>query len=298
MQNLIEKIDGWQRRHRLPAFVYAVLKKYGDDEAGRQAALLTYYAFLSLFPLLLVLTTLTEYLPAGQSGLQANIIHGTTNYFPVLGGQLSSHISTLHKNGLALLIGLLFTFYGARGVADGFQHSVQQLWRVPVKDRAGFPKSTLKSLLIILVAGVGFIVASISVGLAGAASQGLVFKALSILINMAIWSAIFIALLNISLPSHVSFKETRAAALTAAVGLVILQIIGGYLLKRELKNLDALYSYFALALGLLFWIYLQVQVLFYALEVASVGSYKLWPRSLSGKNLTSADSKLRKFPND
>jgi uncharacterized BrkB/YihY/UPF0761 family membrane protein len=112
---------------------------------------------------------------------------------------------------------------------------------------------------------------------------------LSILINLIVWYILFILLINISLSRRVPMHETRTAALIAAIGLVIVQVAGGYLLKHELKNLDALYSYFALALGLLFWIYLQVQVLFYALEIAAVSAQRLWPRSLSGKKLTAAD---------
>lgn len=289
MQKIIQYLDNLQRRYRLPAFIFAVIKKYGDDDAGRQAALLTYYAFLSLFPLLLVLTTLTEYLSSSHPGLQADIIQGATNYFPVLGAQLADHVNTLQKSGLALLIGILFTLYGAHGVADAFQRAVQHLWRIPHAQRAGFPKSLLKSLGIIMVAGVGFVAVSISVALAAATGHGWMFRLLSVLINLIIWFGLFILSLNITLPRHVPFKETRLAAMCAAVGLVILQVLGSYILARELKRLDALYSYFALSLGLLFWIYLQVQVLFYALEIAAVRYQKLWPRSLSGKRLTDAD---------
>ncbi|HVV25546.1 MAG TPA: YihY/virulence factor BrkB family protein [Candidatus Saccharimonadales bacterium] len=292
MEKIIEKLNDFQQRHPLPGFIFAVIKKYGDDEAGRQAALLTYYAFLSLFPLILVLTTLTELIPVSHTAIQNSIIKGTTNYFPVLGNQLSTHIHTLHKSGFALAIGLLFTFYGARGVADAFQRSIQDLWEVPRSRRAGFPQSMLKSLNIILITGVGFVIASVSIGWASTANQGWLVRALTMLINLLVWYVLFILLITISLPRRVPSSETRAAAITAAVGLVIVQTLGGYLLRRELKNLDALYSYFALALGLLFWIYLQVQVLFYALEIAAVKSQALWPRSLTGKKLTAADRRL------
>ena len=151
----------------------------------------------------------------------------------------------------------------------------------------------IKSLSIIIIAGLGFLVASVSIALAGVTGHGLVFRLLVITINLFIWYVLFILLINISLSRRVPFPETRAAAVTAAIGLVIVQVLGGYLLKHELKNLDALYSYFALALGLLFWIYLQVQVLFYALEIAAVRSQKLWPRSLDNKQPTVVDKRLK-----
>ena len=281
----ISKIDKWQQRHRWSVLAYAVIKKYGEDEAGKQAALLAYYGFLSLFPLLLVLTTLAGLLANSHPGLQQDIIHGTTSYFPVLGGQLSNHIHTLHKNGLALVIGIIFTLYGARGVADVFRRGVQHIWSVPKAARQGFPKTIPNSLVIIVVGGLGFLVASISTGLAAAAGHGPAFRLLSVAVNLFVLFWLFTFLLNICLPRQVPVKDTKSGALAAAIGLVILQALGGYLLKRELKNLDALYSYFAVALGLLFWIYLQAQMLYYAVTLAAVRAQHLWPRSiLNDKN--------------
>jgi membrane protein len=276
----LKRLDAWQRSHRWTAVVYAVIKRYGEASVGQQAALLTYYSFLSLFPLLLVVSTLASLLAHSHPALQHDIIKSTTDYFPVLGNQLSAHVSTLHRNGLALVIGLVFTLYGARGVADAFRRGVQHIWGVPDKERLKFPKTIPHSLMIIGVGGLGFILASICTGLAATAGHGLLFRLLPIAVNLFILFWLFTFLLTVCLPSRISIRNVRSGALAAAIGLVILQGAGGYLLKRELKNLDALYSYFALALGLLFWIYLQAQVLYYAVTLAAVKHQKLWPRSL------------------
>jgi YihY family inner membrane protein len=282
--------DRFQQRHRTAGFIYAVIKKYGEDEAGYQAALLTYYGFLSVFPLLLVLTTVTSFLAHSHPGWQDTIIKSMTDYFPVLGNQLSEHVHSLNKNGLALAIGLLFTLYGARGVADSFRHGVNHIWQVPRVNRQGFPKSLLTSLMLIVVSGLGLLLASIGAASAANIGHGWGFRILSFAVDIFLLFWLFDFLLNICLPRHVTIKQARSGALTAAVGLVILQAFGGYLLGRELKNLDALYSSFAITLGLLFWIYLQAQVLYYAVEVSAVKAEKLWPRSLQG-NLTPADRK-------
>ena len=280
---LIDRIDAWQQRHRWPAFTFAVIKKYGQDESGYQAALLTYYGFLSLFPLLLVLTTIAGALATNHPAQQQDIIRSVTNYFPVLGGQLSNHVHTLHKNGLALVVGIVFTIYGARGVADAFRRSVQNIWQVPKAQRPGFPRTILNSVAIILVGGFGFAAASILTGLAATAGHGPAFRLLSLAVNLFILFWLFIFLLNVCLPRHVPIRDTTSGALAAAIGLVILQALGGYLLKTELKRLDALYSYFAVALGLLFWIYLQAQLMHYAITVAAVRAQHLWPRGLHDK---------------
>jgi hypothetical protein len=70
---------------------------------------------------------------------------------------------------------------------------------------------------------------------------------------------------------------------------MILQSVGGYLVAHQLNNLEDLYSTFALVLGLLFWLYLQTQLLLYAMEIDSVRVLKLWPRALDNKNRTEAD---------
>ena len=292
LEQIIKHFDQTQQRHKASGFTVAVIKKYGEDEAGQRAALLTYYGFLSLFPLLLLLTTLTNDLVGRNSHVGVTVIRSITDYFPLLGSQLSSHVSGLHKNGLALAAGIIFTLYGTRGVADAFRHGVQHIWLIPKNKQDKFPESLMKSLALIIIGGLGFIAASIISGFAASAGHGLGFRVLSVIINLFILFWLFEFLLNFSLPKHVTVKETRAGAATAAIGLVLLQTLGTYLLAKELKSLDALYSYFALALGILFWIYLQAQILYYAAEIAVVSSHRLYPRSLTPHHPTAADERL------
>jgi len=280
LQKFVKGLDSFQQKHRLTGFTYAVVKKYGEDEAGSKAALLTSYSFLSLFPLLMILITITNAAITNPQ-LQAKVTHAVTDYFPLLGQQLSSHVHGLHGGGLALLLGILVAFYGTRGVADVFRRSVQDMWGIDEKERTAFPKSLVQSFGLIVIGGLGFLLASVSSTLASTGGRGWDFTALSMLVNLFVLFWLFTFLLNFSLPRHVTLKQTQAGALSAAIGLVILQTVGTRLLRHELKNLDALYSYFAVALGLLFWIYLQAQMLYYSVEIAVVSSRKLWPRSFS-----------------
>ena len=271
LRRRFQQLDRLQQRHSPLAFGYAVIKRYGEDQAGHQAALLTYYAFLALFPLLLVLATLTQIIATSHPHLQTTIINSVTNNFPILGNQLSAHVHGLHKNGLALLTGLLFVFYGARGVADVFRAGVNHIWHIPKAEQLGFPQSLFKSLVIMMVGGAGFIVASVATGTGcrwWSLAPGL--RLLVLAANVLILFGLFTLLFQLSLPRRIGFRDTAVASAAAAAGLVILQIAGGYLLRRELLRLDALYSYFALALGLIFWIYLQAQIIYYATEIAAV----------------------------
>ena len=283
---MIQHIVGWldrsQRRHGIVGFPLAVVKKYGADEASKQAALLTYFGFLSLFPLLLVLTTVLKIFLHGDhsQALQQKIVENATNYIPVIGSQLSQSVGSLDKAGLALVIGVLLTLYGARGVADIFQGAVNHVWQVPYSRRTGFPRSALKSVVIILVGGFGLLSAPVISGYALNAGHHPIFKLFALLLTTALLFGLFLFLVRFAMSPKRPYGDLWVGPLVAAFGVTILQGAGTYLIANQLNKLEDLYSTFAIVLGLLFWMYLQAQFLMFALEIDSVRTLKLWPRAL------------------
>jgi len=289
IDSLMSRIDTFQRQNKFLGFALAVNKKYSDDEAAHQAALLTYYGFLSLFPLLLVLTTVVKLLLRGDGNLQHKILDGATTYIPVIGSQLTQNVHSMKGAGLALVVGILLTLYGARGVADVFRGSVNHVWEIPYARRPGFPKSILKSLTIIIIGGIGFLAAPILSGYAVSFSHFWVFKVLALLLTLAILFGLFIFLTKMASAQNRPASDLWVGALVAAIGLLILQSLGTYLITHQLKHLQDVYSTFAIVLGLLYWMYLQTQLLLYALEIDSVRILKLWPRALNQSHQTDAD---------
>ena len=75
----VRAFDRVQRRHRALALPVAVLKKFSDDQAGNLAAVMAYYAFFSLFPLLLVFTTVLGFVLADNPEAQKDILSSTLN---------------------------------------------------------------------------------------------------------------------------------------------------------------------------------------------------------------------------
>jgi hypothetical protein len=77
-ERLLRRADRQHQRRAWVAFPYAVIKKFGDDQAGNLAALIAYFGFLSLFPLMLVLVTLLGMLlhnnPELQDAIQASAL--------------------------------------------------------------------------------------------------------------------------------------------------------------------------------------------------------------------------------
>jgi membrane protein len=288
IKHTVNRFDAFQRKHPFVGFPYAVIKKYGDDEAGKQAALLAYYGFLSLFPLLLVLTTSLKLFLRNDSKLQQRILEGATTYFPSIGESLQPS-QGVSGAGIALVIGVILTLFGARGVADVFRGAVNLVWQVPVVKRTGFPMAFLKSMSIVIVGGIGLVAAPFISGYAVSFGHNFLYTLMGLVITMVILFAVFLFLFHLALSVSRPLKELWVGAATAAVGLTVLQSVGGLLITSHLKNLNNLYATFALALGLLYWLYLQTQVLVYAMELDSVRVLKLSPRSVNQKDLTEQD---------
>ncbi len=296
IQKIVWKIDSFQRQHSPIAFAYAVIKKYGEDQAGYQAALVTYYGFLSLFPLLLILSTVAAIVGSRDPQLGQHLVESVSHYFPQVGASLNDSIKSSHRGGIALVIGFLFALYGARGIADAFRNAVNHIWHIPLAQRSGFPRSLLRSVLLITGGGVGFITASVVAGTVSAGNHPAPFKIASFIINMLILYLVFMFILSMSLPMKISRQRFRVGAAVSAVGLASLQLLGTYILSRQSQSLSNSYSaLFATTLGLLAWIYLQTQVIMYAVVIDTVRDGKLWPRSLSGQEPTVVDEQQKKF---
>jgi membrane protein len=280
IERRLRKVDSFQQRHPIVSFPYAVIKKYGQDQGGYQAALLTYYGFLSLFPLLLVLTTLTQWLLGGDSHLKARIINSTTTYLPIIGSQLQQSTHGFSKTGLPLILGLLVLIYGARGVADAFRHTVNNVWQVPTTERSGFFPALLRSFSIVCLGGLGFLSSAIIASYATSSGHDYELRLVLIVVSALVLFGSFLFVIKTALNKPVGLEKLWVGAAVASLGLLILQALGGYIVIHELKNLDNLYGTFAVILGLLFWLYLQARLVVYAIEVDTVRVLKLWPRSI------------------
>jgi hypothetical protein len=85
---LTDRFDAWQQRHPALGLPLAVIYKYVDDQGSYLAALIAYYALVSLFPLLLLLSTVLGWVLTGHPELLAHVEHSALSEFPVIGPQL------------------------------------------------------------------------------------------------------------------------------------------------------------------------------------------------------------------
>ncbi len=294
----IRAIDAWQQRHRFPAFVYAVIKKFGDDQAGNLVALLTYFAFLATFPLLLALSAILGLVLKGNPSLQASIQSSALVEFPIIGTQLSSQIglSSLGHSVPALIVGIVGAILGGRGLANAMQNTQNTLWIVPKVDWPGFPSNYLRSLALLGLLGVGTVVTTASASLVGVGHllglNGIPMKAVAFALSTAIGIGLFLAAFRIAASKIVATRDLILGAIVSSVVWQILLSLAGIIISHDLKHAQAIAGFFGVVLGLLAWFGLQATAVVYAIEVDVVRTHRLWPRSIVQPPLTSADKKF------
>lgn len=276
----VHAFDRTQQRHRWLAIPVAVLKKFGDDQGGSLAALVAYYAFFSIFPLLLAFVTILGFVLQGNEGAQRSIEHSVLGQFPVIGDQIEVHALTGHT--VALVIGLLASLWGGLGVTQAAQTAFHQVWAVPHKNRPDFLHSRLRGLALLIILGVLFIVATIAPGLVLGGLGGPLVKVAGIIVPLLLNLGLFFFAFRFMTSDQIPTKCLLIGVVVAAVVWLLLQIIGGYYIGHVYKKTSSTYAQFALVIALLVWLHLGAQLTVYAAEINVVVARKLWPRSLFG----------------
>jgi YihY family inner membrane protein len=278
-----QRIDDFQQRHPAVGFPLAVAYKVADDQGVYLAALMTYYGFLSLFPLLLLLASALGF-ALHDDDLRQRVLDSALSQFPVIGEQLSDP-SGLQGSGVAIVIGAITALYGALGVAQALQHATNTAWAVPRNRRPNPLKARARSLLILLTAGVAVLATttlSILAGTAGArdgvfsSPTAIATAVVAVAVNTAIFGAVF----RIATARPISFADNAPGAVLAAIVWQAMQVFGTAYVSHVVKDRTATYGVFALVLGLLAWTYLVAIGVVFSVEVNVVRSRQLYPRSL------------------
>jgi YihY family inner membrane protein len=284
-------VDHLQQRHRPVAFVVGVVKKFGDDRGSMLVALLTYYGFMSLFPLLLVATTILGFI--GNPALVNNVIGETLRQFPVYGDQLGRDAAhPLHGNSWALALGLLGLIYGSLGIAQAGQHAMAEVWNVPGVRRPGFFPRLVRALVLFATVGLGMAAGAGASVLVLRAGNANVVRGLLLIAQLLLNVGLAIGVFRILTPKDIPTGDLIRGAILAAVGYTALLNLGTALVQHQLRHARAVYGQFGFVLGLIGWIYLVAELTMYSAEINVVRVRRLWPRSIVQPPLTDADRRV------
>jgi YihY family inner membrane protein len=288
-KRLVRWADDYQRRHEWAGFPFAVLKKFGDDSAGNLAALIAYYGFFSLFPLMLVFVTGLGFALHGHPALQQRVVTSTLSQFPVIGDQLRQNVHSLSGSGLALAFGIAGTLWGGLGVGSAAQTAFNDVWAVPVTDRPNFVGSLWRNLALLAVIGLGTVATTTLSGVGSGSSAAGLTRVAAVLVAVWLDVGMFLVAFRIASAVPIAWRDLLLGATVAGVAWEALQLLGAYYVAHELKGASQVYGTFAVVIGLLSWLYLEAQVTLLALEIDVVRARGLWPRAVSPPPLTPAD---------
>ncbi|MGI9185879.1 MAG: YihY/virulence factor BrkB family protein [Solirubrobacteraceae bacterium] len=286
----VRAFDQAQQRRRWLAIPVAVVKKFGDDQGGGLAALVAYYAFFSLFPLLLVFLTILGFVLQGDPGAQESIRKSVLAQFPLVGTKIN--VGQLHGSVIALAIGLVTSLLAGLGVTQAAQNAFDRVWAVPFKHRADFLQSRLRGLMLLGSLGLMFIIATLASGLVtGGLGKGWLLGVAGIVVSLLLNFGLFFATFRLMTAAEIPSRDLRVGVIVAGVLWAVLQSLGGLYIGHVLKGQHGAYSEFGFVIALLVWLHLGAQMTLYAAEINVVLKRRLWPRSLFGPPEAPADQR-------
>lgn len=289
-ERVVRRVDTFQQSRRPLAFAFAVVKKFGDDRGGSLAALITYNAFIAVFPLLLLLTTVLGFVIDKNSGVRQSIINSTLRDFPIVGNQLVRSVHPLRGSPIALIVGLIGLVWGSMGLSQAAQYAMAETWNIRGEDRPGFFPRMLRGLAMLGVLGLGLGLTTSIASIAALVPSGIGTWVLVPLGTVAVNIGLFAVGFRVLTPS-IPTRNLLPGAIVGGVGWSALQIGGALLVDHNLRHASQVYGYFASVLGLISWLFLSAQLALYASEINVVRARKLWPRSIVQPPLTDADKR-------
>jgi YihY family inner membrane protein len=294
IDRVVDRVDAVQRRHRVLGFPIAVFKRYGEDNGGWAGALIAYYGFFSLFPLLVVFVTVATWVLGDRPDLLQTVLEALWSRVPFaadLQTNVEEEVSTLRTNGWATVVSVLVLLWGSLGVARVIQDAVNRLWGVARFSRPGFLPKIARSLAIIALLGVGLIATAVVAGVTVTNQFPVVGLALVAVLNIAVGTAVTLAVYRLGIAQPVRYADLVPGAVVMAVGLYGLTLVASVYVKHVVARTAGIYGPFATTIGLLAYVSLLVQVFVYATEVNVVLARRLWPRSISGRALGEPDAR-------
>ncbi len=283
--DLVNRMDDFQRRHAVLGFPIAVLYKFFDDQGAYLAAILTYYAFVSIFPILLIASSVLGFLLQGNQALYDAVLSSALGRFPIVGTQLGEPEGLTGSAG-AIVIGSLAALYGALGLATASQHALNTAWAVPRNSRFNPFIGRFRAFITLILAGLAVLSTSAAAvflnnldDVLGSDVDQWIAR-IGTLLGIALTAVVLSLMMRYTTARRPSFRACLPGGITIALLWHGLQIGGGIYVNRVIKAAGDMNGVFALVLGLLGLLFLASVFAVLGVEVAVVRKERLYPRAL------------------
>ena len=296
----VSTVDGFQRRQPWLGFPIADVYKYFDDQGAYLAAALTYYAFVAIFPLMLLGTSILGLFLRGEPAWQESILNSALSQFPIIGDELGRP-EGLQGSVSGVVIGALAALYGIMGLGQALQNTQHVAWSVPRNSRPNPLYARGKTLLLLVTAGLSLLAVTVVSTIASTTDVfteiiGGGLNALLPILTVLVVGTGLTYLFRLAATGQHSFQRAAPGGYTLAVLWQLLQLGGAAYVDRVLVNTSSMTKTFGLVLGLVGFLYIGAVMAVLAIEINVVLSRRLWPRALltpftDNVQLTDADRK-------
>jgi membrane protein len=274
--------------------LFRAAARYKEDCGDRLAAAVTYYGFLSLFPLLLLGVSVLGFVLAGDPLTSREVVDAMQRSLPGVGEVVSENLASVteHRRG-AGLIGLAGLTWSGLGWVSAFRESLRAVWhqdqvRVNIAKRKLLDLLTLAGLGLTLLVSLG-VVAAGSALFAGTLVGPVVSLALGLVADTLLFGYLFTRLPRSNRP----LRRVLRGALFGAAGFALLKGVGTFYVARTVTSGAEVYGTFAVVVGLLVWINLASRFTLFAAawtvtgerdsDVRPSGTAEPYPQDVSGR---------------
>lgn len=221
---------------------------------GRNATLVAHYGFLSVFPLLLVFTTVLGFVLESRPKLRETIIDSAFSRIPIIGQQLETNPNELKGNAVALILGLLLAIWAGMRAFNALQVALDDIADVPMDDRPNLFRTRGRSLLGIGIVGVAQVGTAVLTGFIGVTGVRGLVKIGFALSAIAVNTAVLLAVYRWLCVRTQSWRQVAPGAVVAGFAFAVLQVAGTAIVGRSIAKASPVYGTFASVIGLITWL--------------------------------------------
>jgi YihY family inner membrane protein len=284
----LDRLDSYQRRHPALGVPIAVARKFFEDESINLAAVIAFWAFFSIFPLLLIFVTLLGYfLPPS---LQGDVLRSAASFFPLLS---TDSMGRLSGQWWTLVVGILSAVWSGSFVVIAIQSAFNSVWEIPHAQRRSIGAQIKCGLVALGAIALGLVVSTVISSYLTATATGtgldVVARLAGYLIAVALDVGLFIVAFRVLTDRDVSTRDVLPGALLSGIVFWLLQQLSSLIIFRYLHNAERIYGSYATVITMLTWFYSQSVVTLVGAQLNVVLKERLHPRRLIPAPATEAD---------
>ena len=276
-QQISDRVDVVRARRPLIDHVVRTVEHYGATKGNMQAGAVTYFGFLSFFPILAIAFAAVGYVARIYPDAQQDLIHALDQVLPGMVGEDPGQVSLSAIEDAAATaagLGLVVLLYAGLGWLSAMRDSLLTVFEKPADERPNLVMGKMRDLMTLVLIGV---VLLLSVALSGLVTRfstdildwlglgkglGPLLDGTSIVVGLLAGMVLFFTVFALLADPDLPRRSLWSGALLGAIGFELLKGASTFLLASTSRSPS--FQAFGIALVLLVWINYFSRIVMYA----------------------------------